>query len=103
MVLSNKNENDQVPTLGFIKDATAFPMFFVAIMLMLWFKDLNGFRGTIIGILAIAFVIDGSFTLQPRLHCKPMGLNEETMYLISIYLVGMFFVFGAFIYHVCKS
>lgn len=102
-MVSNENETNQIPTLGFIKDATAFPMFFVAIMLMLWFKDLNGFRGTIIGILVIAFFIDGSFTLQPRLHCKPMGLNEETMYLISIYLVGMFFVFGAFIYHVCKS
>ena len=94
-------EDSKRPTLGFIKDATAFPMFFVAIMLLLWFKDLNGFRGTIIGILVLAFFIDGSFTLQPRLHCQEVGFNEESFYLLSVYLVGMFFIFGAFIYHVC--
>lgn len=88
-------------TIGFMKDATAFPMFFVAILLLVWFKDLNGLRGSIIGILVLAFFIDGSFTLQPRLHCTNVGFNEETMFVISTYVVGAVFIFGALIHHLC--
>jgi hypothetical protein len=82
-----------------LKDATAFPMFFLAICLVLWFRDLNEFRGTIVALLTLAFFIDGSFTLQPRLHCTPIGLNEETGFMIAIYVVGLFFICAALVYH----
>lgn len=94
-----ERETIQIPVLGFVKDATAFPMFFVGILIVLFASNMNDYRPTMIGILIIAIFIDGSFTLKPTLHCTPVGLNEETFYLISIYLLGAVFVFGALFYH----
>lgn len=78
-------------------------MFFVMICLVLWFDDLNEYRGTIVAGLALAFFIDGSFTLQPRLHCTPFGFNEESGFLIAIYIVGFTFVCSALVYHLYVS
>lgn len=96
-----RNEPSRIEgiSLGFIKDATAFPMFFVAIVLLILYQDLNGLRGSIIGILVLAFFIDGSFTIQPRLHCTDVGFNEETIFVLSTYIVGATFIFGSLIYH----
>lgn len=95
---STTQKHHSTPTIGYLKDATAFPLFFIAIILMLWFKDLNGFRGTIVGILVLAFFVDGTFTFHPRLHCTRVGMNEETIFLITVYLIGILFIFGALIF-----
>ena len=95
---TSESEHKNIP-LGFVKDAIAFPMFFAGIVIILLTKDLNVLRESMIVLLLIAMMIDGSFTLQPSLHCSPFGLNEATFFTMAIFMIGFIFVVTAFLYH----
>ena len=55
-------------TLGALKDAIATITFLVLLGLV-YYKDLHLNKALMLGLLTLAFLIDGIFTLYPPLHC----------------------------------
>jgi len=69
---------------GYIKDAWAVVAFAVAMVLCARITDLNVYRVHIMSLLAIAFVVDGIFTLYPSLHCSPLPVDVNVMCIFGV-------------------
>lgn len=55
-------------SLGYAKDAIAVCAFVVLIVFCLSARDLNDHRTLILCLLCVALLVDGVFTIVPRLH-----------------------------------
>ena len=67
--------NPQMYNAGYIKDGIASVLFIVAYIFIYYIKDLNQLKNLILQIIIVCFIIDFTFTLNPKYHFENVGYN----------------------------
>ena len=75
-----------IQTIGYNKDKFASILFFFAFFFIYFIKDLNSIREVILASLFIGFIVDLTFTLNPKFHFISIGNNTPTY----IVFLGLF-------------
>ena len=63
-------------TLGTLKDTLA-TLTFIVLLGLVYYKDLHLNKSLILGLLIVALLVDGMFTIYPQLHCMKIDSFQK--------------------------
>jgi hypothetical protein len=86
---------------GYIKDGIASLLFIVAYIFIYYFKDLTQLKNLILQIIIVCFIIDFTFTLNPKYHFENVGYNIPSYLIFGgiIIILLILFIHRKSLYH----